>query len=985
MGRGALGNKEVSNRHKCPDCDGRISKENSKSKSRVWKRVMWFTRRGKNAKNDICHCHTDEALNPGMADRHSNSWSFTRRASRKFRGSSRRRQCKSEPSKKFFHPHEKQDEPRTFCESSQPSTRTGSAYSSNPNSPTATGSFCDFRASGNAGCRGSKNHKNASVLTEIAREINPPIKNNSCDYVHHPPKQLSKSVSLVNYISCCSPTLGHVRRSKSFPGSQSCTSPSKRRFINVANKTFGSFSPPLKQKCYGLQRTATFCGKVNAEFRKPCIKKSKSLNTTELTRLEKTASLGEIRDQSGSVVGVVHFYKSPKKMSRRINSLNHEVRNDSAFVEDECEVSQASLNSISNCQDGIDCHLKTNDISNKPHSCERTLLELYHSNKCENEMVKNKTMLNPGFPLSSKKSKNSKNSDETSQSDCLRINNDVEWEQNSLARLKISRLNSNHYVDRLIQCYRKGDVSGALNYGNLSTGVDGGQSVASCINYDETAMICLQRSDVSSNQQKQFVCEDEANVSSTINSNGMQVEKNNMTRSQMSAFCSDQNNSSVYGNQYDTQNAVNDFQASFLDLVDNVDIHNVKGTSKIVHEPCSANDETMCTSLSRSDIMIAPKLEKVSKIDKLQCHHRNCMACNLMIEQPFQKCLEDVQLSCDNHMSNNSSCLGGHYDGDSIENVSIPCHCDKGMSADCSSSHFLMRSVCLSPTLHNESKSPEQFEFQTKSKTFSDVESTTGSVTNSCCKDMISFDYEPEFRMPFDEDALFEIEEERSSIGLTCPLNEIRCGERDQESKTGKRKQPVDTLKASKNHDIQVDDNIKLNHAASFCAMFESKLEVSKSRTKCVESLNEQREVKLSHKISNSCIDHDSIEVLSNTANSAVRSIASEQAHLTEENVTRMCQSVPNPVLSQEESQTHSHSSTLTSPKTPEFSKTERSQEVVECTRTSDYESMFDACFSPPKEDIPIHTWKTSESDLKSDEIAQPVPGETFKMRTEVS
>ncbi|XP_028398029.1 uncharacterized protein LOC114521707 [Dendronephthya gigantea] len=953
--RGALGNKEVSNRHKCPDCDGLISKESNKSKSRVWKRVMWFTRRGKSAKNDICHCRTNEVLNPSIADRHSNSWSFTRRASRKFRASSRRRQCKAESSKKS---HEKQDEARAFCDSSQPSTCTGSACSSNPNSPTATGSFCDF-GSGNAGGRGSKHHKNSSVLTEIAREINPPIKNNvlpPCDYVQHPPKQLSKSVSLVNYISCRSPTFGHVRRSKSFPGSQSCISPSKRRFINIANKTFSSFSPPLKQKCYGLQHTATFCGKMNAEFPKPCMKKSKSLNTTELTRLEKTTSLGEIRDQSGSVVGIVHFYKSPKKMLRRMNSLNHEVKKDSAIVEDECEIHQSSLNSaISNLQDGNDCHLNTKNISSESH---RTLSELSSSNKSEKENMKGKTMLYSDYPSSLERSKISKNLNETSQLECSSFNDDepvvpdVECEQNNIACLKISRMNSNHNVDRLIQCVSKDDVSSVISSGVLSTRIDGEESVISGINSDKTAMTCSQQSDECSNKHNQLACEDEENVNtiidmkSTIDSNGMQVEKSNIPGSQMYVFCSDQNKSTMCGNQCDILNSENDLQESFLDLVDNVVTNNVKGASTMVHERSSVNGRSICTSLDRSDTTDTTKFEKVSQTAQFQCPYKSCMTSNLVVEQPLQRSLEDVKLSCYNHISDSNS-LGSHHYGDSIGNSKIPCHCDKSMSDDCDSSDLFMKNVCLSSTLNNDSKNSEEFEFQTGITTLSDVESVTGSVTNSCSKDVISFDYEPEFTMSFDEDA----------------LNTSRCSQKYLESKTVKRKQSVDTVTASDGHDRQVVDNIKLNHST--------------------------REFKLSHKMSNSCIDHELIEVPSNTCNSPVTSIESERAHRTKEspNDSLLCESVAPSVLhlqSQEEFQTNSHSNVFTSLKTP-ISETERSQEVVECPQTSDYASMFDACFSPPqKEDIPIHTWKTSESDLKSEEIAQPVPGETFKMRTEL-
>jgi hypothetical protein len=86
------------------------------------------------------------------------------------------------------------------------------------------------------------------------------------------------------------------------------------------------------------------------------MKKSKSVNSGELTKHGKSTSLGEIRDQSGSVVGIVHFYKSPKRLARKVGSFNFEVKKDCVFEEEDCQCpavdetsSDASLQSSTTC------------------------------------------------------------------------------------------------------------------------------------------------------------------------------------------------------------------------------------------------------------------------------------------------------------------------------------------------------------------------------------------------------------------------------------------------------------------------------------------------------------------------------------------------------------------------------------------------------------------------------------------------------------
>lgn len=320
------------------DCKVNNAKETNKPRSRVWKTVMWFTRKGKNGKMDCCQCGEEvgkyeysqrdllECTGQVKPNGHSNSWSFTRTASRKFRISSRKRRCKSESSKTPFCGHREHALPS----GSKPKSRAHGDVRCGAGSPTATGSFCDFGSNGRVGPGAARKTRQASFLTEIARELNPPAGNHPVKDVNirRPSSDLSKSLSS-NFGGCTaeglSPLLHQsVRRCKSFPGPFSNTCAFKRRNIDQQSADACYFSPPSKQKCRGHRRTATFGGKPSAQFMSTRVKKSKSANTVDFMKLNKaSSSLGEIRDQDGSIVGVVHFYKSPKSSCmRRVSSFD---------------------------------------------------------------------------------------------------------------------------------------------------------------------------------------------------------------------------------------------------------------------------------------------------------------------------------------------------------------------------------------------------------------------------------------------------------------------------------------------------------------------------------------------------------------------------------------------------------------------------------------------------------------------------------------
>ncbi|CAB4014905.1 F-box WD repeat-containing 7, partial [Paramuricea clavata] len=1052
-----IGNKDITNRRiKCPDCDGRLPKEGSKSKSRVWKKVIWFTRRNKSAKNEICQCHTDEGNHSSVEDRHSNSWSFTRRASRKFRISSRKRQCKSESSKKSFQVRGKQDDPCTSHESSQPSTRTGSVCSSGANSPTATGSFCDFGATSHAGGRGSRRHKNTFVLTEIAREINPPVKNDSLPLsdIHPPPKRLSKSSSSVSHLSrrCMSPTSGNVRRSKSFPGSQSCISPSKRRFINTPNTPFGSFSPPLKQKCYGLRRTATFAGKLNTEFPKMCIKKSKSVNTAELTRLEKSTSLGEIRDQSGSIVGVVHFYKSPKKMARRMSSFNRELKKDCTFEEEEFgyeTIDQTNSNLISATKEGSRAHLNKNStISERDISlvARRSSFNETSKRDCE-EACKNEITTSCDSPLPLDRTLNIEASLSLSS-----INEDI------------NDACSSH--DEPTLCDNEPGALGVL-YNNKSV-----QELGLDFNDDYNVKNVIGNNYVGNDSDILGVVNNNCVVQETRNASGN--SNVNTTDSSYPFGCAASLSSmtiqeTVTENVSDIEKIIQNEPGSMKDESlcstlpskdETSNISTVSETSALAHDYCISSGSCHENDLFTEQPSTSGTSQQISENVQLLCNPQDCLSdtCRrcahhhrnqLLTEPPpslptSEQISEDVYLPCqhDDHVSNNCNGCGLHHgnhllteiatseqisgnvklsydctgdvsancNGNVSGNVKLSCDCTGDVSANCNGNHLLTKQMCVLSKPHQSSEISEESEGKNVSNANKQcINDVAKNALNSCamdmnetCVDHASFLEESEdsfcsdnaYQSNIHTDCDRCLESEISVDGTSfpeinrdsiysndaCQSNKSSCGDGCLESEL-KITEQVDGL--TDERDLEFCNDTELSHNCP-CIMPESDLTLEtfdnqintdsiatpvmsreKFQTRVHSNMLGSSEKKPDSPTKNTKSMNDQIDL------KVYKECSTSTNGLWSQNCENL-RNVATTVIPNEEFQIRGHSRSLTSP------------EVLECSGTSDYVSMFDESFSPSQNDVPIHTWKTSESDLKSDEIGLPVPGETFKMRTEL-
>ena len=1009
-----LENKDMSSRRRCPDCDGRLAKEGGKPKSRVWKKVMWFTRRSRSVKNDICQCRSDEELrfNSNLeVERHSNSWSFTRSASRKFRISSRKRKCKSDSFKKTcITPNVRQIEVCTANESSSLSTRTDSVCSSGANSPTATGSFCDFGAStSHAGWRGSKRHKNAFVLTEIAREINPPLKNENTfmSNIHPPLKKLSKSSSSVSHISrrFTSPMLGNVRRSKSFPGSQSSLSPSKRRFMNTANKTFASFSPPLKQKCYGLRRTATFSGKLNAELPKTCMKKSKSINNADLVKLDKTSSLGEIRDQSGSIIGIVHFYKSPNKVAaKRMSAINHELNKDRIFVEEELEHETEDHTSsnfistrlppnqiISGSQKDVSFEPECTafDKANKRADCEERFKAEIIKSSCSCALPEH--ILKPVVSIETL-SKLSHIKEELSESALCDDTRNI-----SVA------INANKPVEELGV-----DIGGDHKIKNTKNTSDFEAQVTAVLNSQD------------SSEGTKHVVE---NISATNASSDIELS-NPMTKETATSGDAEEFKTIVSepGLVKDGSSTTKATNISNLEIFPaKPDDHMSDGS----HDSSDLLKEQPCTGThSSKDVG-----------HSLNCMSDNCHGCgdyhsNQQLAQPVCKlALEtgseipvngtifpiDSTVYSDVCMSSQSIRVDTktEHPGDhlSINTSKVKLSCSSACTSVSSAPENLRKdTLCLKcmeeekeVTLSQNHKSCLVVDGQ-----FGGVLSEAEKNDEKSCRGVAldGFNGEISYIEPVSEETGLcqGIATDGLKLSSRSKHNSARqIGKADSDFgfeavNSGKNSvkptnKGIDFYQENPTDSMEFSDEIKLRSNLARKPALSSNddtFEVFDNEARCLKATSEEMELfrkspndrklfnaeKLSqrfHTCDESASDVDNeLEVFRSSTTSSSLKPSGLYEDLSNETATGLRYS-PQKSLSYEKSQLRRNSGAITSPGSLERSK------------TSDYASMLDESFSDHPEDVPIHTWKTSESDLKSEELALPVPGETFKMRTEVS
>lgn len=275
-------------------------KRPSKSRSRVWEKVVWFTRKakgGKDSKNsspevqksninnnvdcDVSNCKTlgVEKSDNKQKVRKTRSFKYLKR--RKVR--------------QFGH-----DLSSEAVEEEVNVQDCG----------TATGTFHDFQSERRIS-RHERTTSNNSLLSEIARGMNPSqqkVQENVKSVLSLPLDDLSLSEGPIS--DSLSPNFPRVRRSVSFSGPAYNSWPRKKRtYLRNSGSRVELLSPPMKQRCVsGIRKRASFSGFDSSKI---------NLKNSYLSLYKGVKSTphlpqgGHIRNQNGLTIGAIHFYKSP--------------------------------------------------------------------------------------------------------------------------------------------------------------------------------------------------------------------------------------------------------------------------------------------------------------------------------------------------------------------------------------------------------------------------------------------------------------------------------------------------------------------------------------------------------------------------------------------------------------------------------------------------------------------------------------------------
>lgn len=268
--------------------------EKRSSRSRVWEKVVWFTKKAKGAKdsknnctevkksnfNTRVNCGDCETLGIGKSDSKQKV-----RKTRSFKYLKRRkvRQFKDD-----------------LCSAAV------EEHVNLRNCGTATGTFHDFQSE-----RRISRHErtsNNSLLSEIARGMNSShqkVKDNVKSVLSLPLDDLSLNEGSVS--DSLSPSFPRARRSESFSGPAYNSWPRKKRTYLKNSEEL--LSPPIKQKCVpGIRKRATFNGFDSSKIN---VKKSHLSMFKGVKSSPELPQEGQIRNQNGLTIGAIHFYKSP--------------------------------------------------------------------------------------------------------------------------------------------------------------------------------------------------------------------------------------------------------------------------------------------------------------------------------------------------------------------------------------------------------------------------------------------------------------------------------------------------------------------------------------------------------------------------------------------------------------------------------------------------------------------------------------------------
>ena len=269
--------------------------EKRSSRSRVWEKVVWFTRKAKGAKdsknsssevqksniNTRANCGDCKTLGVGKSD------------------------CKQKVRKTRSFKYLKRRKVRQFGDD-----LCSAAVEEDvnlQNCGTATGTFHDFQSERRIS-RHERTTSNNSLLSEIARGMNSSqqkLKENVKSVLSLPLDDLSLNEGPIS--DSLSPSFPRVRRSVSFSGPAYNSWPRKKR--TYLKSSVELLSPPMKQKCVpGIRKRASFNGFDSSKIN---VKNSYLSMFKGVKSTPELPQGGQIRNQNGLTIGAIHFYKSP--------------------------------------------------------------------------------------------------------------------------------------------------------------------------------------------------------------------------------------------------------------------------------------------------------------------------------------------------------------------------------------------------------------------------------------------------------------------------------------------------------------------------------------------------------------------------------------------------------------------------------------------------------------------------------------------------
>lgn len=361
------------------------------TRSRVWEKVAWFTRKGKGGKENItCGAELEEQC-PEFAIKNRNDEEGRRGNRQRVRDYEYKRSLiehnnskgkSSGVRKTRSFSYLKRRKPRQFGRDLGPGVFEEVIVPTRVQE-TATGTFHDFISERRPCARQDSNN---SVLNEIARGIQgsrSDMKENTQSVLSLPLDDLSLSEKQSSHSESLKHSLDNVSASNvksSFPVGRSCSFsgstynswPRKKR-TSLGNQSTDVLSPPQKQKrLSGLKKTATFSG-----FDSPS-----KLNIKEAYLCKGVKSTphllngSQIKNQDGSTIGIIHFYKSPKDFQMTNTNPQPELllpNSGSSILDDHSNTPFHSLKSSKHssvCPRDGSSNLKSEELTSpKPPQC----------------------------------------------------------------------------------------------------------------------------------------------------------------------------------------------------------------------------------------------------------------------------------------------------------------------------------------------------------------------------------------------------------------------------------------------------------------------------------------------------------------------------------------------------------------------------------------------------------------------------------------